>query len=250
MKESLIQRFTVSSYDLNPGGQARLTSLAGFFQEIAYHHAGRLGMGYHDLKMDRTFWVLSRMKIRILRYPFWDEEIRVETWPCGLDRLFAMRDFRIVSGHTQVTGLASTAWLIVDGKTRRPVRPPVRLAQYSEGQDKPFAETLRKIPLPEKMSGMELRRVVYSDLDVVGHVNNVKYMEWCIDTAGDSALKKGIGTFEINFMHESHFGDEIAITVAGGGGEEDYFLGRISGDDLEIFRAHIIWDQALSGITP
>lgn len=250
MKESLTMDFKVTSRDLNPKGEARLTSLAGFFQEIAYQHAEKLGFGYHDLLAGQTFWVLSRMKIRILQYPLWEDEIRVQTWPCVLDKLFAMRDFRVFSGSHRVIGLASTAWLIVDHRTRRPVRPSDQLDQYREGQDKPFAEKLRKITLPENMSRMDLRRVVYSDLDVVGHVNNVKYMEWCIDSAGENGLKRGIGTFEINFIQESRFGDQIEIRGAQAGEGEVFFLGQRTADNREIFRAHLTWDQALSGGSP
>lgn len=244
MKESLTRRFTVSSFDLDPRGEARLTSLAAFFQEMAYQHASRLGFGYHDLLKEQTFWVLSRMKIRILRYPAWDEEILVETWPCGLDGLFAMRDFRIASDKQEVLGMATTSWLVVDGRTRRPVRPSEALEKYREGQDRPFAEKLQKIDLPPGMVPTGLHRIVYSDLDVVGHVNNVKYMEWCIDTAGQPALERRIGQFEINFMHESHFGEEITLAVSKDGAGDISFLGRRTGDDREIFRAHLTWDHS------
>ena len=244
MKESLARRFTVSSFDLDPRSEARLTSLAAFFQEMAYQHASRLGFGYHDLMKEQTFWVLSRMKIRILRYPAWDEEILVETWPCGLDGLFAMRDFRITSDKQEVLGMATTSWLVVDGRTRRPVRPSEALEKYREGQDSPFAEKLQKIDLPPNMVPTGLHRIVYSDLDVVGHVNNVKYMEWCIDAAGQPALERRIGRFEINFMHESHFGEEISITASAARSKEIYFLGRRTGDDREIFRAHLALDPS------
>lgn len=250
MKESMKRSFQITSYDLNPRGEARLTSLAYFFQEIAYNHTGRLGFGYHDLMAEQTFWVLSRMKIRILRYPLWDEEILVETWPCDLDKLFAMRDFRIFSGSGQIIGMASTAWLILKGQTRRPVRPTAELAKYSEGQEQAYTEKLKKIDLPRGLNRLDLRRVVYSDLDVVGHVNNVKYMEWCIDAAGNKGLDRGIGTFEINFIHESLFGDEIEIRGKTAGEEEIFFLGRRTVDELEIFRAHLVWDQTPSGNSP
>jgi medium-chain acyl-[acyl-carrier-protein] hydrolase len=249
MKESLAKRFPITSYDINPGGKARLTSLANFFQEVAYQHAGRLGFGYHDLMHNQTFWVLSRMKIKVLQYPRWDEEIRVETWPRGLDKLFAMRDFRIFSNSGRVTGMASTAWLIVDGKTRRPVRPPERLEQYSIGQDKPYEARLQKIILPEGMVGRIMRRVAWSDLDVVGHVNNVKYIEWCIDATGPAGLDRTIATFGINFMHESLFSDEIEIQYSPAEDREVFFLARRSGDNREIFRAHLVWDHSPAGTT-
>ena len=254
MKESLTEEFNISSYDLTPGGEARLTSLANFFQEIAYHHATRLGVGYHDLVKEQIFWVLSRMKIRMLRYPEWDEKIRVETWPCGLDKIFAMRDFRIFSPDGRVSGMASTAWLVVDGRTRRPVRPSGELDQYAEGQDLPFEKRLKKIVLSGDLHSVGIHRVAGSDLDVVGHVNNVKYMEWCIDATGRRGLEQSIGTFEINFMHEALLEDSIEILGTPDNetetGQGVFFLGRREGDQQEIFRAHLVWDHSLSGKAP
>ena len=95
MDSTYQKEFTISSYDLNPRGQARLTSMANFFQEIAYHHATQLGYGYEAMKERNTMWVLSRMKIRIHRYPEWKERIVIETWPSGTEKLFALRDFRV-----------------------------------------------------------------------------------------------------------------------------------------------------------
>ena len=67
--DSIHQRaFTISSYDLNPRRQARLTSMANFFQEMAYCHSTQLGYGYEDMKERDTMWVLSRMKIRMEKF--------------------------------------------------------------------------------------------------------------------------------------------------------------------------------------
>jgi acyl-ACP thioesterase len=40
------------------------------------------------------------------------------------------------------------------------------------------------------------RKVSLSDLDIVNHVNNVKYLEWCLDLVD---LKLGQKSFEMNF---------------------------------------------------
>jgi medium-chain acyl-[acyl-carrier-protein] hydrolase len=212
---SLFQKeFTVASYELDPRGQVRLTTLANYFQEIAYHHAKELNFGYEVMKERRTMWLLSRMKIRVDRYPEWNDRIMVETWPSGVDKLFAVRDFRVLDDAGGVLGVASTHWLIVDLETHRPVRPREQLERYARiTYSEPVFETgLEKIGLPDRLEVLDRHRVLYSDLDIVGHVNNVKYMEWCIDAAmkGQSPHSE-ICEFEINYMQEAHFGEEITI---------------------------------------
>ena len=125
------KEFSISSYDLDPGGKARLTTLANFFQETAYQHAKELGLGYEDMKVRKTIWALSRMRIQIHRYPAWNERIMLETWPSGAEKLFALRDFRVLDAGGEVIATASTAWLILDMDTHRIIRPREMMEQFS-----------------------------------------------------------------------------------------------------------------------
>jgi len=212
---SLFQKeYTIASYELDPRGEVRLTTLANYFQEIAYHHANELDFGYEVMKKRRTMWLLSRMKIRMDRYPVWNDRVMVETWPSGVDKLFAVRDFRVLNDAGGVLGAASTCWLIVDLETHRPVRPMEQLERYTRITygEPVFDASLEKIGLPGHLEVLDRHRVLYSDLDIIGHVNNVKYIEWCIDAAmkGQSPHSE-ISEFEIDYMQEAHFGEEITI---------------------------------------
>jgi len=242
MAHIFTKEFTISSYDLNPKGQARLTSMANFFQEVAYHHASELGLGYDDLKSRKTTWVLSRMRIHMKRYPVWNDRILLETWPSGAERLFALRDFRVVDSSGEVIGMASTAWLILDLDSHRLVRPKDMLEQFKliTHEKKMFTEALDKIAVPEKTGLLNTHKVVFSDLDIVGHVNNVRYMEWCIDavsTEENAALE--IRELEINFTHEALLGELIHIAAAELEGGEIFFKATREADDQEIVTARI-----------
>jgi hypothetical protein len=58
----------------------------------------------------------------------------------------------------------------------------------------------------------ETRSVKYADLDVVGHVNNVKYIEWCTDAVDpDLVMEEGISGFSINFISEARLGEQVEI---------------------------------------
>jgi acyl-ACP thioesterase len=238
----LSKEFLVSSYHLNPRKQARLTTLANFFQEMAYQHANQLGFGYRDLKKKKTMWVLARMKIRIDHYPVWDDVITVETWHRGMQRLFGMRDFRVKDHNGKVMAMATTAWLIVDAETRRPVRPDDRTLHDSRGEVAVLGDTLEKIVLPEQLDELGIREVVYADLDIVGHVNNVKYIEWCIDQAFALGITDSeIREFEINFIHEALPGDMIMVSGNVNQVSDSFFLAHRDGENQEIFRARLGW---------
>jgi acyl-ACP thioesterase len=49
-------------------------------------------------------------------------------------------------------------------------------------------------------------------LDIVNHVNNVKYLEWCLDHVDEkSILNEKLDSFEMNFMKELSLNDTVVI---------------------------------------
>jgi medium-chain acyl-[acyl-carrier-protein] hydrolase len=245
MANILKKEFIISSYDLNPRGQARLTTMANIFQEVAYHHASELGLGYDDMKSRNITWVLSRMRIRMNRYPVWNDRITLETWPSGAERLFALRDFKVMDQNGEVIGLASTAWLILDIDTHRLIRPKEITDQFKMiiRDVQMFDKPLDKISVPGETKLLHHHSVVYSDLDIVGHVNNVKYMEWCIDTVtSDINDQKEIRELEINFNHEALFGDRIGIYGNTQPDGEYYFSATRERDGKEILSVRLNYE--------
>jgi acyl-ACP thioesterase len=56
------------------------------------------------------------------------------------------------------------------------------------------------------------KTVFLSDLDIVNHVNNVKYLEWCLDLVEEKLiLDQKIESFEMNFLKELSLKDNVII---------------------------------------
>src|SRR5690606_14216277 len=69
-----------------------------------------------------------------------------------------------------------------------------------------------KIDLSKPAKTILTHQVKYSDLDIVGHVNNVKYMEWCLDSIDRELLDQNqIKAIHLNFLKENNYNDEIEI---------------------------------------
>ncbi len=238
MKNTLEQSYTVRSFQVDPRGKARLTALANFLQETAYKHADSLQLGYRHLADNNSAWILSRLRIRVLEYPDWDEELTVETWPRGIEKLFALRDFRIRNSKGEVITEASTSWLMVDAKSHRPQRIPPDFIQIEIRSDSVFEQSQGKISMPAGMTVCKTRTAQYADLDVVGHVNNVKYVEWCTDALDpDLVMQRGISGFSINFISEARMGEQVEIRCSPLQKSGDEFAANISDPQKSVAEA-------------
>jgi acyl-ACP thioesterase len=218
---------------------------------VAYHHAQELGFGYDQMKKRRSLWMLSRMKIRMFRHPAWNDKVLVETWPSGINKLFALRDFRVTDSEGVLLGVASSCWLIVQLDTHRPIRPGTEMERFSriEYGDPVFDSPLEKIELPAEPASLGRHKVVFSDLDIIGHVNNVKYLEWCIDASmTENIIERRISEFEINFVHEALLGDHVLVSGSGEKAVSDIkelsktLVATREEDGQELIRARIVWE--------
>ncbi len=211
---TLSQRLPVLSFMVDTEDQLSLPGLCRILQDAAWKHAAALGFGPSELDQRGQMWVLSRLLVRVVCYPRWGEEVVIETWPSGIERLFAMRDFRLTGADGNPVALVRSAWLVVDAASRRPV-PPGRVVDPDSYRhaERVFDE------LPPRLNGVDSsspevahHRVVYSDFDRQRHVNNVQYLQWMLDGFSmDHMFRHSVAELVINFQAEALYGERITI---------------------------------------
>jgi acyl-ACP thioesterase len=182
-------------------------------QESAWNHAEHLELGYSHLIKKNLAWVLARLSLQIEALPVWHENIIVRTFPSGRDKLFAYRDFHISSEQGNVLVLGTTTWFVIDINRRRPQRTDsyFHLNEWGE-YDHAYHGFAAKVKALEEPDSISQRRVYYSDLDVNGHVNNVKYLEYILDSfALDFFKTHNLKQLDMNFLNEAFYEDRIEI---------------------------------------
>ena len=205
------QSFTIRSYDVDFQRRLRPDVLCSYLQEVASEHALSLGVGYLQLEKQKMFWVLSRLLLQVEHMPAWHEEITIETWAKGTDRLFALRDFRVRNAAGEVLCAATSYWLILHMDSRRPVRPDQFFTRLKHEEDavEAVADKLNEAA-PEK----EVYRlqVQYADLDHNRHVNNLRYIAWMFNCFGlDFYAQHQLREMQINFLSEVRGGAKLSI---------------------------------------
>lgn len=232
---------TICSYEVDPHQTARMPALCRFMQEAAYHHAEHLGLGHAFLADRGMAWVLARQRIQIDRLPKWGDTVHIRTWPSGRDRLFFYRDFEITDGHEKPILIASNAWALIDLEKRERVHPDIYLSlDIPEGEKMFDAKPgrVRGCDGPEQLS----MPVTYGDLDLNGHVNNVRYIEWILSSLPlDVQRSHTLMELDINFLGEAHHEQTVCVCSA------EYaplcFSHTLKVHDTEIVRARTAWTQ-------
>jgi acyl-ACP thioesterase len=199
--------FTVNSFDADAFGHLTPPALAGYLQESAGRSATALGWSLAELNRRGLTWVLVRERLALDEPLRVGDPLEVETWPSGLDRLAAMRDFRIRRGGLEV-GRALTSWLALDLATRRPVRPSTILPERFHAQTAHVLPT-GAAPLPALGEASIDRRfqVRYADIDANLHVTHASYLSWALE-AVDEATWRGerVSALDVQFLAECNLG--------------------------------------------
>jgi acyl-ACP thioesterase len=243
------KEYCVHVYETGPDGKVNLYSLFNFMQDIASEHAVRLGFGRDDLMKYNHFWVLSRMYTVISEWPIWEDTIIVKTWPCGTDKMFAMRNYEIRFTDGRLVSSASSSWLIVDRTTKKIQRPGELLSKYNS-EDQTYNSSIRS---GIKLAGSsengvlsEKFRVKISDLDVNLHTNNVNYLKWVNNTYDLNFTKHHLPcSAEINYLAESMFDNEIIIRTSQEEGNNSFYNHSVfrTGDNKELCRIRLEWNE-------
>lgn len=210
-----LAHYPVRAYEIGPAGHTSLQTVCNYMQDAAGDHAERLGVSVEQLLPQGLTWVMRRLHIQLHHLPHLHDVVEVETWPSGRNRLMATRDFYLRSGDAEL-GRATSAWLVLDIERRRPIRLPqqiidIPLAERPRALEDPFD----RLPEPDAVAHTCLFSVRYSDLDLNGHVNNVRYIEWAVESIPQHALDgRRIVDHEVEFRAETVHGDAVVVETS------------------------------------
>lgn len=209
------EKHTITCYETDAAWRLKPASFMNLAQEAAGRHAVYLGFGYDDLIASNTAWILSRVHVEFLDTPLWREEITLNTWHKGLNRLFFLRDFILTDSEGKERVKATTSWLVMNLETRRLVRDPKLMEEGTVCLDNAIETPADKVQMPKDAEPVEVLRhvVAYSDIDTNGHANNAMYMQWAMDAVDyEIASQRAVKRFTINYNHEIKVGETVVIS--------------------------------------
>lgn len=237
--------FTVRVFETGANGTLAVRSLCDFLQEAAGNHARALGVSVEELLRKDLTWVLSRLRMQVHRLPLNGEPVTVRTWPSGIDRLFAFRDFTVSDAQGKTISSAVSAWLILDTRSRRPVRVQgIFDLPDTSSLPRAFAADLEKLPGCADAENEISLSVRWSDLDVNRHVNNSRYAEWVVEGVAGGERESGVLTrLDIDFLAETQHPGTVLVRARHDASQPSRMVHAIARaeDGVEVARARTEW---------
>ena len=196
-----------------PNGYLKYTDLCNLLQLTAAAHSELGGISFSDMQEFDQAWVLSRMRVEISKLPKWKDTVTIKTWINTLENSRSVRALEVYVNGIKVIG-SETFWAVINTEKRRPEALALPFEHFEIfPENKATEKGLSKIKLLDNIKDKVFNKVVVlSDLDIVNHVNNVKYLEWCLDfVSPELILNQKIDAFEMNFLKELSLNDAVKI---------------------------------------
>lgn len=213
----------------------RPSALLGMLQQMATEHSVYLGLSRDELlEKYHCVWLLARTWYRLDQPLYHDQQLTISTWSRGANGAVSYRDFDLFVDGKPV-GEAVTSWVLADIDSRT----LLRMHKIPEVVDVARPETVKtkkltKISMPKDLEELTTRRVVYSDTDINGHMNNTRYVDVACDAIGFEAMQgKFLAEAAISYSRECFVGDLLHLV----GKEENgsYFIRGTDGSGADHF---------------
>lgn len=205
------KRYVVKWHDTDLNRCVTPSQLLVYMQETAGDHLKSLLMSMDDMrdKLGLAF-LLSSISVSIYAPLYANDEIEVQTWVCESRGLSYDRCFSVLRGG-EVVANATSVWGLLELSTRKLLRvsdsPFVAEPEDACGLDLP-----RRLGMvrTEEMEKAGERRIVYSDVDYNGHMNNTHYPNLLCDFTPGIRHKRVSGLM-LSFLHEATYGHTLRV---------------------------------------
>ncbi|ANQ48094.1 hypothetical protein MY04_0712 [Flammeovirga sp. MY04] len=215
---------TVKAHQIGPGYKMKPSTISEIFQEVAGNHSNAEKFGLREMMKNGHAWVLGSLKYEVKKWPKWTEDLHITTWVYDVQKLSSQRNFLIKDDKGNVIIQGSSIWFGIDLKRRRPIMITEFMDKVTQRDDLITLEKPSKLQPPSSKDFESKRKVVYSELDPVNHVNNIKYFDWMLDSIPHSFKSKKLVEVEINYLSEVVLDQEVDVITEQQQSENGYHL--------------------------
>lgn len=190
-------------------GNISMFAISKHLQDIASSHAYNLGVGYEKLLEKNLYWVLSKLRIDVLKNPKVNDKLTLITWPHDGARVDCHREFAFINENKEIVIKALEKWLTIDTHTYHiiPAKNIVFPGIYKkESNYLNPKDVFEKIDILEEGNKLSTYQIQAIDIDGNNHTNNTRYL-----LMSEKYLPSSINSLQIDFVNQSFINETITI---------------------------------------
>lgn len=206
--------FYAETFLADSRGRMRPSNICSSMLNFAYRHADTRGFG----ATSSLGWVIARMGVHIERVPHEREKLYIDTWIKNLYHGFTDRCVRMIDENGNEIVSMITTFAMIDLDTRSAVDLNGDIGVAMNGclvPDEPLS--LHRIPSINRTPVEEVtfkRRPQYSDIDINGHMNSIRYIDHILDALPlEFVNSHDITDIVVAYMHEGSATEELSYGI-------------------------------------
>ena len=196
----------VDVHDVDFNGVAKTSSIMNYIQSAAQCQLTEGGMSYDNLKSNNRAFILSRVKLEILKPLRAYTPLTAVTYPCESRGYSFLRCYQLESDG-EVVARAISVWALIDTESRALVKVnDFNLGLPTLPQN---GLVLGAMKLPSNMTDIGGYGVHYGDVDQNRHMNNTKYPDMYSSFLPLNG--KMIRSITISYSNEAQIGEKLRV---------------------------------------
>lgn len=203
--------YKIGLEDIGINYEASNKALLKIMEDVACLHSASVGYGVFEIETKKRVWMLLDWKIKIIKRPKYNDEIKAETWSRKIERLYAYRDFQLKDKEGNIIAIGTSRWIFVDTDRRRPVRLTEDIANLYESEfDKNvFEEEMEDIKCEDYLFKKEYY-IQRRDIDLNEHMHNLSYLDMAYEILPEDIYKNKIfDNVRIIYKKEIIYGERV-----------------------------------------
>lgn len=214
MNDKFEKEYKINIYDVDSNLKCKFSSLVNYLWDVVISQSDFLGETNQGFVQNNSVWVLLKYDINIYEYPKLGETITVDTYVIGIKKFYGYRGNTIKNSKGKIIGEVLSVAMLIDIEKRLPKKAsPDQFKVYGIQNELETVAPLDDILKLEKVDYSKEYNIRYSDIDSNNHVNNVKYMEFSIDTLPRSILNEyTLYNIKVLFKKETTDGSTVRVS--------------------------------------
>jgi len=209
---SFMRTFEIGISSCNSSLSVKPSAMQDMLVDTSMSHSIAMGTGYYELLKKNLMWVITEMEMHFVSYPKFTDTINIKTWPTEPKMLSTDRNYEVYDRAGKIIGNAVSTWCVLDANTRK-------LTKIKECGEHSITYLPAKYEKSNfnfcdinKLAYFAEDKVIATNLDGNGHMNNICYVSKILDHLSQDELNKFTPkSIHMKFIHEMKNGETIAI---------------------------------------
>ena len=207
------ETFKIGLKDVWKNSEVSNVAILEYLEDVAAYHSDSVGVGVNTTDETNFTWLLLDWQVKVIKRPIYGQTLDINTWSRKIIKCYAYRDFEVYDNEGNLCVIATSKWLLINSKERKIAKVEKELAdRYKSEIGKCVFESpdIEKIKVPDNFEKEILYKVQRKDIDVIGHMHNLCYLDLAYETMPDDVYnQRPFNNIRVMYKKEIRFGEVV-----------------------------------------